>query len=188
METVAADAVVFVVFVRNCVHEGLAGHSLMEGGVEYADHGNVAHDLTAGIDAGDVCGVVQGSEGSAFLEGCHDLVGDKHGGSELLAAVNDTVTDSVDLLHGGHDTVFLAGELLDDSSYCLGMGGKGDILVEYGLIADEGAVLEMTVDADTLAETLCHYLFGLHVDELILEGGAACVDNKNLHYKIPFLL
>ncbi len=188
VEAVAADAVVLIVFIGNCVHVCLAGHGLMEGGIEHRDHGNVAHNVAAGVDADDVCWVVQGSEGGALLESFHDGIVDAHGGSELLAAVNDAVTDGVDLLHGCDNAVLGAGELVDDGCYCLGMGGHCDVLVEYGLAADQRGVLEVTVKADALAQTLSHDRLGLHVDQLILQGRAACVDNKNFHSKFPFLL
>jgi hypothetical protein len=48
---------------------GLGGHGLMEGGVEHGHHGDVGHDLLAGADAGEVGGVVQGSQGDAVLDG-----------------------------------------------------------------------------------------------------------------------
>ena len=160
----------------------------MECGVEHCNHGNIAHNVAAGIDADDVCGVVQGSEGSALLESFHDGIVDADRGSKLLAAVNDAVTDSVDLLHGGDNAVLGAGELVDNSGYCLCMSGHCKILVEYGLAADQRTVLEVAVDADTLAKTLSHDGLGLHVNKLILQRRAACVDNKNFHSNIPFLL
>ena len=131
---------------------------------------------------------MQGSKGSALLKSLHDLVGDENGGCELLAAVDDTVADSVDLLHGADNTVLGTCELVDNSCNSLSVGGQSNVLVEDGLAADQRAVLEVTVDTDALAKTLSHDRLGLHVDKLVLQRGAACVDNKNLHYKIPFLL
>ena len=128
----------------------------MEGGIENSNHGDAAHNVAAGIDADDVRGIVQGSEGGALLESRHDLIGDEDGGGKLLAAVDDAVANSVDFLHGGNNAVLGAGELVDDRGDSLGVGGQGDILVKHGLAADKRAVLEVTVDADTLAETLCH--------------------------------
>ena len=90
--------------------------------------------------------------------------------------MNDAVADSVDLLHGGYNAVLGAGKLVDN------------ILIKYGLAAYQGAVLKVTVEADTLAKALSHYRLGLHVDELVLQGRTACVDYKNFHSDIPFLL
>lgn len=92
VEAVAADAVVLVVFIRNGVHIGLAGHGLVERSVEHGDHWHiVAHDGAAGVDAGDIGGVVQRRKRRALLERGHDGVVDLHGAGELLTAVDDTV-------------------------------------------------------------------------------------------------
>ena len=109
VEAVAADAVVLIILIRNSVHEGLAGHGLMESGVENCDHGDIAHDITAGIDADDVCGIVQGGKGGALLESLHDLVCDEDGGSKLLTAVNDTVAVCVHLLQGADNALLCTG-------------------------------------------------------------------------------
>ena len=66
------------------------------------------------------------------------------------------------------------------------MGGHGHIFIENALAAHHGGVLQMTVDADALAKAFGHDLLGLHIDELILQRGAAGVDNKNFHYFVPF--
>ena len=47
---------------------------------------------------------------------------------EVAAAVNDAVTDSVDFLHVGDDTVDRIGELIDDVLDGNGVIGKGKIL------------------------------------------------------------
>ena len=60
------------------------------------------------------------------------------------------------------------------------------IVGKYGLAAYQRAVLEVAVDADALTQPLCHDLLVGHVDELVLEGGAACVNNKNFHVSYPF--
>ena len=186
MEAVAADAVVLVILIGNGVHVCLTGHGLMERGVEHCDHGNVAHNGLAGVDTGDVGGIVQGSEGDALFERGHDCVINADGACKLLAAVNHAVTDSVDLLHGGNNAVLRAGQLVNDSRDSLGMSGHGDVLIEDGLAACQRAVLEVTVNADALAQTLCHDLLVGHINELVLKRGAACVNNKNFHVSYPF--
>ena len=124
---------------------------------------------------------MQRREGDALFNGAHDLVVDQHGGGELLTAVDHAVTDGVDLLHGADYAVFLARQLVDHSSDRLGVGGHGNIFIENRLVAHQRAVLEMAVDADALAKALGHDSFALHVDQLILQRGAACVDDENFH-------
>ncbi len=160
----------------------------MEGGIKHGDHGNIAHNGLAGVDAGDIGGVMQRREGNALLDGGHNGVVDLHGACKLLSAMDNAVAHRVDLLHGGHNAVLGAGELVDNSGDSFRMSGHGDVLVEYGLITHQRAVLEMTVDTDALAKTLGHHILSLHINELILERGAACVDNKNFHVIFPFLL
>ena len=159
----------------------------MERGVKHGDHRHVvAHDGAAGVDAGDVGGVVQRGERRALLERGHDGVVDLDGTGKLLTAVDDTVADGVDLLHGGDHTVLGAGQLVDDRSDGLGVGGHRQVFVKDRLAADERGVLEVAVDADALAQTLGQNVFGLHVDQLILQGRAAGIDDKNFHSQIPF--
>jgi len=187
VEAVAADAVVLVVFIRNGVHIGLAGHGLVERGVKHGDHRHVvAHDGAAGVDAGDVGGVVQRGERRALLEGSHDGVVDLDGAGELLAAVDDAVADGVDLLHGGDHTILGAGQLVDDRGDGFGVRGHRQVLVKDGFAADERGVLQMAVEADALAQALGQDVLGLHVDQLILQGRAAGIDDKNFHSQIPF--
>ena len=188
VEAVAADAVILIVFVRHSVHICLARHGLMESGVEHCDHGHVAHDGLAGLDAGEVRGVVQRSERDALFDSVHDRSVNENGLGELLAAVEHTVADSVYLTHGGDHAVLGAYELVDRCGDSLGMRGHGDIRFKNLLVADQRGVLEMTVNADALAQALGHDLFGLHVDQLILKRGAAGIDNKDLHYLFSFLL
>ena len=160
----------------------------MESGVEHCDHGHVAHDCLACLDAGEVCGVVQRPEGNALFNSVHDRPVDENGLGEFLTAVEHAVADSVYLAHGGDHAVLRAYELVDRCGDSLGMRGHGDIRFKNLLVADQRGVLEMTVNADALAQALSHDLFGLHVDQLILERGAAGIDNKDLHYLFSFLL
>ena len=186
MEAVAPHAVGEVVLIGQGVHIGLAGHGLVEGGVKHGDHGHVAHNGLAGLDAGDVGGVVQRREGDALLDGLHHIVGDADGGGELLPAVDDPVTHRVDLLHGVDHAVLGAGQLVDDGGNGLGVGGHGHVLVEDLLALHQRGVLQVAVDADALAETLGQHGLGLHINELILQGRAACVDDENFHKSFPF--
>ena len=55
------------------------------------------------------------SEGSALLNGSHDAVVDLHRAGKFFSAMDDTVSDSVDLTHGGDNTVLGTGQLVNDS-------------------------------------------------------------------------
>ena len=70
VEAVAAHLVLLVVFIGQGVGVGHGGHGLVEGGVEHGHLGHAGpHDGGAGLDAQDVGGVVQGSQGDARLHG-----------------------------------------------------------------------------------------------------------------------
>ena len=126
-------------------------------------------------------GVVQGSKGRAGLDELEHLVGDDDAGGEILAAVDYAVADGADLVHGGHNAVLRRGELVHDGGNGLGMGGHGDFLIENALALDKRSVLEVAVDADALAEALGQNGLVVHVEKLILEGGASGIDNQNFH-------
>ena len=115
------------------------------------------------------------------------MVIDQHRAGELLAAVDHAVTDRVDLGHRGDNAVFRAGQLVDNGGNGFGMRRERKILVEDGLSADQRAVLEVPADADALAEALGKNLFGFHIDQLVFQGRAACVDHKNFHVAFSFL-
>ena len=189
MEAVAANLVLLIVFIGQGVHIGLGGHRLVEGGVEHGHLGHVlAHDGGAGVDAGDVGRVVEGGQGDALLQGLHDLVRDQDGAGEGLAAVDHPVTHRVDLLHGADDAVVLVHQGVQNGLDGLGVGGHGHVDgVQHLLALHLGLVGELAVDADALAQALGQQGAGLGVQQLILQGRAASVDNQNVHvYRLLF--
>ena len=180
VEAVAADLVLLIVLVGQSVGVGHGGHGLMERGVEHGDHGSVGHESLAGLDADDVGGVVQGSQRIALLDGSHDLVGDKHGGGELLAAVNHTVAHRADLIHGSDHAVGRVHQSVEHSLDGLGVSGHGHIGLLDSLLAG-GLIGELTVDTDALTQTLGQDLLSLGVEQLILQRRTAGVDYQNIH-------
>ena len=180
VEAIAADLVLGIILIGQGVGVGHRGHGLMEGGVEHGHHGGAGHQLLAGLDADDVGGVVQGGQRIALLDGGHDLVGDEDGLGELLAAVDHPVAHRVDLLHGADDAVLLVYQGVQHGLDGLGVGGHGHVGRLDGLLAG-GFVGELAVNADALAQALGQNLLGLRVEQLILQGGAAGIDHKNVH-------
>ncbi len=114
--------------------------------------------------------------------GVHDLVGDKYGLVERLAAMHHAVAHSVDLLHGADDAVVLVHQSVQHSLNGLGMGGHGHVNgVQHLLALYLGLVGELAVNADALAQALGQQHAGLGVQQLILQRGTARVDNQNIH-------
>ena len=63
------------------------------------------------------------------------------------------------------------------------MGGHGDVL--FHLLAGRGNLVRQTaVQTDTLTQALGGDIAGVRVHELVLEAGAASVDNQNIHTSI----
>ena len=179
MEAVAADAVLLVELIGQSVHEVGGLHALAPGGVEHAHHGGVGQGgLTAG-DAHQVGGVVERSQGDALLHGRDDVVVDDDGAGELLTAMDHAVTHGRDLGHILDDAHLGVGQDVEDHLY--GHFVVGHVLLDLHLVAAGGLVGEhAAVDADALAEALGDDGLGVDVDELILEGGAAGVDDENI--------
>ena len=126
-------------------------------------------------------------EGIALLDGLHDLIGDDDGLGKLLAAVDDAVTDGVDLLHGADDAVLLVDKGVEHGLNGLVVRGHGDFgLLDRFLAGQLGLIGEAAVDADALAKTLGKQLARSGVEQLILQGGRACVNDQYVHKYTPF--
>ena len=180
VETVAANLVLCVILIRKGIGIGHRGHSLMEGGIKHGHHRGVRHKSLTGLDADDVGGVVQRSQGVALLNSGHNLVGDEHALGKLLAAVNHTVTNRTDLLHGANHAVVRIHQGVEHSLDGLRMGGHSHIRFLDGLLA-VGLIGELAVNANALAQALSQHLLSLGVEQLILQGRAARVDHQNIH-------
>ena len=180
VEAVAADLVLLIELIGQGVDIALGGHGLVESGVEHTHHGHTGHDLLAGLDAGDVGGIVEGGQGDALFQSGHNLVGNAHGGGELLAAVDHAVAHRVDLRGTLDHAVPGVQQGVQHSLNGLGVSGHGDLELILGVLGGH-LVSQAAVDADALAQPLGEHLTGGGVHELILEGGAACVDDQNFH-------
>ena len=123
---------------------------------------------------------MQGGQRDALLQSGHDGIVDLDGAGEGLTAVNHTVADGLDLAHGGDDAVVGIHQSAQHGLNGLGMGGHGDVHSVDGVLAGS-LVGELAVDADALAQALSqNFLIG-GVQQLILQGRAAGVDNENFH-------
>ena len=101
MESVTANVVLFVEVVGNCVEVGVFGKSVVEGCVEDGDLGSFnAENFPCCKDALDVEWVVERSEVRTSFDAFEDFVGNDGGGSEGFSAVNDAMSDGVDIGSG----------------------------------------------------------------------------------------
>ena len=151
----------------------------MEGGVEHGNLGLVGHDGLAGADTHEVGGVVQGAQGDALLNGGDAGVVDEAGLGEGHAAVQDAVAHGVDLIGGLDHAIDRIHQDVQNGLDGFGMGGHGDI--QHNFIAAGDAVVQPSVDADSLAQALGGHVAGVRVHQLILQRRTACVDNQYIH-------
>jgi len=62
------------------------------------------------------------------------------------------------------------------------VGGESQFLLD--LDTRSRLVTDQTVDTDTLAIALGNNGFVIHIDQLILKGGTACIDYQYFHNKL----
>ena len=113
------------------------------------------------------------------MDSLDDLGGDQAALLELLSAVNNTVADGVDLGNAVNNFALAGGHLLHDLGKCLGVGGEDGGrggLVAVCLMGDHAAF-----HANALAQALAQHLLAVHIDQLILQGRRAAVNNQNFH-------
>lgn len=151
----------------------------METRIEHEHHRRARHRRLAGPDADDRCGVVQGGEILDLLHEHHRFFRDERGLFEGLSRGDDAMPHRIDFLHRRYDARLFVREFFENELH-------GDVVVGHGLFDHRLLSLCLmgefgTLDADPLAIALGDDLLGLHVDELIFEGGAPRIDDQNFH-------
>ena len=166
VEAVATHLVLLIVLVRNSVHIRGSGHCLVEGSIKYCYLRN-GHDLLALNDTLKVSRVMKRTKVAALLDDCLNLIGYKNRAGELIAAVNNSVTNCADLCSGLNNTHILGNESVKNElkSYCM-VRHIGCCLVS---ILTGNGIFESGLAANLLANTLCDYRLILHIDELELK-------------------
>ena len=116
VEAVAAETVLAVEFARHGVGVGVLGHGLVEGGVEYADIGQIRENGLRGADAGEVGRVVQRCQRNAGFQGGDHVVGDHYRAAVFFAAVYHAVADGFYMLLQAEGFHFI-----QQRAYCAGV-------------------------------------------------------------------
>ena len=183
VEAVTAHAVLLVIFIRDGVHESLRRHGGMESGIKHGNIGDIAKDLFGGLDTQDAGRVVQRGQGAQLAQGLDHFGGDQAAGLELFAAVDHAVADGVDLADIINDLAIAGGHLLHNLSKCFGVSGedgRGGGFIAVGFMGNHAAF-----HANALAQALAQHLLAVHIDQLILQGRRAAVNNQNFHLLVP---
>ena len=182
VEAVAAHAVFLVIFIIDAVDESLRRHGLMEGGVENHDIRELRQHGLDRENALQIGRVVQRREGHDFLDAFDNFRSHQHGLGELLAAVNDAVSGCRELVEALEDPVLGIHQhiqhILDSLCMCREIN-----FAHHCIHAGLRMLDARAADADTLHQPLGQHGFAVHIDQLILEGRTAAVENKNFHKK-----
>ena len=94
------------------------------------------------------------------------------------------MADGIDFVCGGDYAVFRVHQNFQNCGNGLGMGGHGNLPLHL-LVLGRNLVRQTAVEPDALAETFGGDSAGLRVHQLILQAGAAGVDNQNVHLYDP---
>ena len=118
---------------------------------------------------------MQRSQIGQLFSGSDHLFGNQSRSGELGTALNYTVADSADCSSVLDNSVITGGEQLNNFLESLSMGGE--LYLMLVLVTVVGLVGDFAADADLLAQALSQYVLSGHVDQLILQRGAAGIDN-----------
>ena len=122
---------------------------------------------------------VQRREIAAELELLENVGCDKTALKEVGTAVDDAVSDRLDLAHVRKTSDFGIRQRIDDDLHGDGMVGHREIA--HGFASVLFFMLDEPVDADSLADSFCEHLVRCGVHELIFERGAARIDYQYIH-------
>ena len=168
MEAIATNLKIGIRLIGQPVKEGVFGHGLMEGSIEYGNHRSIGHYSLAGVDSHYVCGIMQGSKLRKILYLLNDLIGKQYGLGESFAAVNNTMTNGVNLVHGSYNAMRGVNESIEDELYGIRMilhiAYKLDRLLARGLVCELGVF-----NTYALAESLCDDVTVVNVYKLIFK-------------------
>ena len=174
---VAADLVFFVELVGDAVEECLAGHGLVESGVEHGDLRERREELGGAFHTGCVSRFVErGKQGNAtdvvnhFLRDLFAL--------DVLTAMHHAVADGFNRF----DELLFGEELLDFGD---GFGMSGAIEVEID-VAVRTLSLHVAIHADIFDEAARDGFLGLGVDDSELHRRAAAVKYEYAHCSFLF--
>ena len=180
MCAVTTDGMFLINLVGDTVHERLLGHGLMECGIKYKNLRGVGHNLKATLNALNMCTGVQGSQIAAKLKLFHNILGQQHGFREECATVDDSVTDSLDLVHALDTAVIGIKKSLYNTLHGNRVVGDGNRCL-VNLVGQKLLVSQLAVNADAVAKTLGDYGIAGGIEQLILQRAGAGVYNKYVH-------
>ena len=187
MEAIAAELVVFVIFIGNAVQEGMLRHGLVKCRVKHSHLRHIRPQRTAAcLDANNISGVMQRGQRIALLHRLEHLVGNQHGFGKFLTAVHHPMPHGVNLAHGSNHAVLRVGQRRQHRLDGLGMSGHGNFRrFHSGFSFHLRLIGKSAVNADALAKALGVNKAALRIHQLIFQRGAARIDNQYFHLYSP---
>ena len=167
-EAVAAHAVFGVVLIRKGIHICLCRHRLVKCRVEHTYLRHIGHECRNCLDSGHIGRIVKRSDIVALADFCLHIFVDEHALAELLAAMHQTVADSVDFAIAAYAAFLGVGEKIEDSLHSLLMVDQTeveDILGAVGTLELEESAGETYFLHAALCQSLG--LLAAEVDEFI---------------------
>ena len=181
VEPVLADAVLLVIFVGDRVKIGLRRHGLVELGVENTNVRDPRHRRFARLNPGEVGRIVQRPERETLPDDLLDLLVDHHRGGNLLAAVENPVSDRDDLPEVGNDTALridqLGADLLESLLQILDRNDPFKLVPVTDTLVDHVRL----VGAEPLELPLGQNRVVGHREQRVLHRAAAGIDHQYFH-------
>ena len=153
----------------------------MESSIEYGNLRGVRHQLLAGTDPGYVGRLMERSHVAEIFDLFQHFIRNHNGFVEDFAAMHHPVAHSIDFIHGFDDPMVGINQSSQDLLDAVNMVGDG-AFQSYFVLPSRSMSQNGPFDADTFYQTFCDDRFILHINQLIFDGRAAAVYNKNLHY------
>ena len=185
---VLADGVLLVILVRKRVHVGLRRQRLEERGVEHGDHRNIRHVLLTRADAHESRLIVKRGELGKLVDLLNDVIVDEDRLVEVLAALDDTVPDRIDLVEGFDGGVVAVNKRVQYERH--GCVMVGHLRIDDHFVLIDSVLVEGVCRAHALADALRDNSMIFDVDKLVFQRGRARIDDQNVQqptsYNVTF--
>ena len=152
VETVLADAVLFVVLVRDRIHVRILWKRLEKRGVKHGDHRRFGHQGTTCIDTSKCSFVMERCKLCQIVDLGNYIVIDERGLFEELATMNDAMANSRNIVHVFNDGIGTRTQDVQDHTHSSGMVWQRQFVHEFVFI--NAVLMEGLLAANALAQAL----------------------------------
>ncbi len=167
MEAIPPDFIFLIIFIWQTVHICLIRHGLVKCRVEYRSHGRIRHQFPAGIDANQVCRIVQGRKVIARFYRRKHLTVDQRRLRKFFTTVHNTVSNGSNFAKTLYYTCFFICQRVQyqTNGICVAAHGRFFFLFFTAVRRIRNPA---SFYADSLTKTFCNQLFIVCIDKLEL--------------------